>query len=96
VIARYIGFPVFGKVTRDVDEQKEPARGNAAFGIIVAAIFIAIGSSKAAAPGFASADSIRGIVITIVQLVLGVLFAVGAISLALTVPDKSCTFFLFS
>ncbi|MDD4483966.1 MAG: hypothetical protein PHD55_06335 [Methanoregula sp.] len=51
---------------------------------------------SAAAPGFASADSIRGIVITIVQLVLGVLFAVGAISLALTVPDKSCTFFLFS
>ncbi|MDD4483967.1 MAG: DUF350 domain-containing protein [Methanoregula sp.] len=45
MIARYIGFPVFGKVTRDVDEQKEPARGNAAFGIIVAAIFIAIGSS---------------------------------------------------
>jgi uncharacterized membrane protein YjfL (UPF0719 family) len=43
VIARYIGFPVFGKVTRDVDVQKEPARGNVAFGIIVAAIFIAIG-----------------------------------------------------
>ena len=43
VIALYIGFSVFGKVTRDVDEQKELAKGNVAFGIIVAAIFVAIG-----------------------------------------------------
>ena len=101
VIALYIGFSVFGKVTRDVDEQKELAKGNVAFGIIVAAIFIAIGImvqsgvagisvgiSKAATLGFASADGILVIAIAIVQLVLGVLFAVGAIYLALTVLDK--------
>lgn len=101
VIALYIGFSVFGKITRDVDEQKELAKGNVAFGIIVAAIFIAIGImvqsgvagisvgiSKAATLGFASADGILVIVIAILQLVLGVLFAVGAIYLALTVLDK--------
>ena len=43
VVALYIGFSVFGKVTRDVDEQQELAKGNVAFGIIVAAIFVAIG-----------------------------------------------------
>ena len=43
VVALYIGFSVFGKVTKDVDEQKELAKGNVAFGIVVAAIFIAIG-----------------------------------------------------
>jgi uncharacterized membrane protein YjfL (UPF0719 family) len=101
VVALYIGFSVFGKVTRDVDEQKELAKGNVAFGIIVAAIFIAIGImvqsgiagisvgiSKAATLGFASVDGITVIVVAIIQLVLGVLFAVGAIYLALNILDR--------
>jgi Domain of Unknown Function (DUF350). len=101
VVALYIGFSVFGKVTRDVDEQKELAKGNVAFGIIVAAIFIAIGImvqsgvagisvgiSKAATLGFASVDGITVIAVAIIQLVLGVLFAVGAIYLALNILDR--------
>lgn len=101
VLALYIGFSVFGKVTKDVDEQKELKKGNVAFGIIVAAIFIAIGImvqsgvagisvgiSKAATLGFASVDGIVVIIVAIVQLVLGVLLAVGAIYLALSVLDK--------
>jgi len=101
VVALYIGFSVFGKITRDVDEQKELAKGNVAFGIIVAAIFIAIGImvqsgvagisvgiSKAATLGFASVDGITVIVVAIIQLVLGVLFAVGAIYLALNILDR--------
>jgi uncharacterized membrane protein YjfL (UPF0719 family) len=101
VLALYIGFSVFGKVTKDVDEQKELKKGNVAFGIIVAAIFIAIGImvqsgvagisvgiSKAATLGFASVDGIIVIIVAIVQLVLGVLLAVGAIYLALSVLDR--------
>jgi len=101
VLALYIGFSVFGKVTKDVDEQKELKKGNVAFGIIVAAIFIAIGImvqsgvagisvgiSKAATLGFASVDGIVVIIVAIVQLVLGVLLAVGAIYLALSVLDR--------
>jgi len=101
VLALYIGFSVFGKVTKDVDEQKELKKGNVAFGIIVAAIFIAIGImvqsgvagisvgiSKAATLGFASVDGITVIIVAIVQLVLGVLLAVGAIYLALSVLDR--------
>ena len=101
VIALYIGFSVFGKVTREVDEQKELAKGNVAFGIIVAAIFVAIGIvvqsgvtgisvgiSKASALGFTSVDGLLVIVIAIIQLVLGVLLAIGSIYLAISILDK--------
>ena len=101
VIALYIGFYVFGKVTKEVDEQKELAKGNVAFGIVVAAIFVAIGIvvqsgvagisvgiSKASALGFTSVDGLIVIVVAIIQLVLGVLLAIGAIYLALNILDK--------
>jgi uncharacterized membrane protein YjfL (UPF0719 family) len=101
VIALYIGFYVFGKVTKEVDEQKELAKGNVAFGIVVAAIFVAIGIvvqsgvagisvgiSKASVLGFASVDGLIVIIVAIIQLVLGVLLAIGAIYLALSILDK--------
>ena len=74
VVALYIGFSVFGKITKDVDEQKELAKGNVAFGIIVAAIFIAIavvvqsgvagisvGIGKISALGFSYVDGLIAI-----------------------------------
>jgi len=101
VVALYIGFSVFGKITKDVDEQKELAKGNVAFGIIVAAIFIAIavvvqsgvagisvGIGKASALGFTSVDGLIAISVAIIQLILGVLLAIGAIYLALNILDK--------
>jgi uncharacterized membrane protein YjfL (UPF0719 family) len=101
VVALYIGFSVFGRITKDVDEQKELAKGNVAFGIIVAAVFIAIGIvvqsgvagisvgiSKAATLGFTSVDGIIVIIVAIIQLVLGVLLAIGAIYLALNILDR--------
>ncbi len=101
VVALYIGFSVFGKITKDVDEQKELAKGNAAFGIVIAAIFVAIavvvqsgvagisvGISKASAFGFLSVDGMIAICVAIIQLILGVLLAIGAIYLALNVLDK--------
>ena len=104
VIALYMGFSIFGKVTGKTDEQKELAKGNVAFGIIVTAIFIAIGImvqsgiagisvgiNKAAALGFASVDGLTVIAIAIIQLVLAVLLAVGAIYLALNIIDRFTT-----
>ena len=104
VVALYIGFSVFGKVTREVDEQKELAKGNVAFGIVVAAIFVAIavvvqsgvsgisvGISKASVLGFTSIDGLIVIAIAIIQLILGVLLAIGAIYLALYTLDKLTT-----
>jgi uncharacterized membrane protein YjfL (UPF0719 family) len=101
VVALYIGFSVFGKITKDVDEQNELAKGNVAFGIVIAAIFVAIavvvqsgvagisvGISKASTLGFLSVDGMIAICVAIIQLVLGVLLAIGAIYLALNILDK--------
>ncbi|MGD0534568.1 MAG: DUF350 domain-containing protein [Methanoregula sp.] len=101
VVALYIGFSVFGKITKDVDEQKELAKGNVAFGIVVASIFVAIavvvqsgvagisvGIGKASALGFTSVDGLIAISVAIIQLILGVLLAIGAIYLALNILDK--------
>ncbi len=104
VVALYIGFSVFGRITGDVDEQKELAKGNVAFGIVVAAVFVAIavvvqsgitgiavGVSKASGLGLMSVDGLTIIGIAIIQLVLGVLLAIVAIYLALTILDKLTT-----
>ena len=101
VIALYIGISVFGKVTGDIDGQKELAKGNVAFGIVVAAIFVAIavvvqsgvsgisiGIGKATALGLTSVDGLVAIGVACVQLILGILLAIGAIYLALNVLDK--------
>jgi len=101
VVALYIGFAIFSKVTREVDEQKELAKGNVAFGIIVIAIFVAIGIvvqsgvtgiavgiSKAATMGITSVDGLFVIAIAIIQLVLGVILAIGAIYLAINIFDR--------
>ena len=104
VVALYIGFLVFGRITRDVDEQKELAKGNVAFGIVVAAIFVAIavvvqsgitgisvGVSKASAAGLLSVDGLTIICVAVLQLVLGVVLAIIAIYLALAILDRLTT-----
>ncbi|HMB45901.1 MAG TPA: DUF350 domain-containing protein [Candidatus Methanoperedens sp.] len=101
VVALYIGFSVLGKITKGIDEEKEIARGNTAVGILVASVFIAIGIvvqsgvsgisvgiSKALTPGLPYGDSIAIILISIVQLILGIVLAIVAIYLALNILDK--------
>ena len=101
VIALYIGFAVLGKITKDIDEEKELAKGNVAVGIIVASVFVAIalvvqsgvsglsvGINKAISVGIFSADGITAVALSLFQLVLGIALAVGAIYLALNILDK--------
>jgi uncharacterized membrane protein YjfL (UPF0719 family) len=103
VVALYIGFWVLGKITKGIDEEKELAKGNAAVGILVASVFIAIalvvqsgvsglsvGINKALSLGLNS-DGILTIVVAIVQLILGIILAVGAIYLALNILDRLTT-----
>ena len=100
VIALYIGFSVLGWITKGIDEEKELAKGNAAVGILVASVFIAIalvvqsgvsglsvGINKAMSLGLNS-DGILTIVVAIVQLLLGIVLAIAAIYLALNILDK--------
>jgi len=101
VAALYIGFSVLGKITKGIDEEKEIARGNTAVGILVASVFLAIGIvvqsgvsgisvgiSQAMNVGFLSSLGIAIIVVSIVQLVLGIVLAIVAIYLALNILDK--------
>jgi len=101
VIALYIGFSVFNKVTKNIDGQKELAKGNVAFGIVVAAIFLAIavvvqsgvsgisvGIGKATAQGLTSVDGLIAIGVAFIQLILGILLAIGGIYIALNILDK--------
>jgi uncharacterized membrane protein YjfL (UPF0719 family) len=101
VVALYIGFYTLGKITKNMDEEKELAKGNAAVGIIVAAVFVAIalvvqsgvtglsvGIGKAASVGLLSVDGILSIGAAFVQLILGIVLAIAAIYLALNILDK--------
>ncbi|MCZ7392666.1 MAG: DUF350 domain-containing protein [Candidatus Methanoperedens sp.] len=101
VVALYIGFSVLGKITKGIDEEKEIAKGNVAVGILVASVFIAIGIvvqsgvsgisigiSQAMKAGIMSGTGIAIIVVSIVQLILGIVLAIVAIYLALNILDK--------
>jgi uncharacterized membrane protein YjfL (UPF0719 family) len=101
VVALYIGFSVLGWITKGIDEEKELAKGNAAVGILVASVFIAIalvvqsgvsglsmGINKAMSLGILTGDGIFAVVIAIIQLVLGIVLAIGGIYLALNILDR--------
>jgi uncharacterized membrane protein YjfL (UPF0719 family) len=104
VVALYIGFLVLGWITKGIDEEKELAKGNAAVGILVASVFIAIalvvqsgvsglsvGINKAMSVGIFTGDGISTIVVAIVQLLLGIVLAVGSIYIALYILDRLTT-----
>jgi uncharacterized membrane protein YjfL (UPF0719 family) len=101
VLALYIGFAVLGKITKGINEEKELAKGNAAVGIIVASVFVAIalvvqsgvsgltvGINKAISVGILSVDGMLAIGVSFIQLILGIVLAVAAIYLALNILDK--------
>ncbi len=102
VVALYIGFSVFGRITKGIDEQKELAKGNTAIGILVASVFFAIGivvqsgvtgisgGLKAAmqADTLLSFNGLMPIILALIQLILGIVLAIAAIYLALNVLDK--------
>jgi uncharacterized membrane protein YjfL (UPF0719 family) len=101
VLALYIGFAVLSKINKNMDEEKELAKGNVAVGIIIAAVFVAIalvvqsgvsglsvGINKALSVGMLSVDGLLAIGTAFIQLILGIVLAVGGIYLALYVLDK--------
>jgi len=101
VLALYIGFAVLGRITKGINEEKELAKGNAAVGIIVASVFVAIalvvqsgvsglsvGINKALIVGILSVDGLLAVGVAFVQLILGIVLAVAAIYLALNILDK--------
>ena len=98
VVALYIGFSVLGKITKGIDEEKEIAKGNTAVGILVASVFIAIGivvQSGVSGISVGISQALKApsgalliIVVSIIQLILGIVLAIAAIYLALNILDK--------
>ncbi len=95
VVALYIGFFVFSRITKGIDEAKELARGNMAVGIIIASIFFAIAlvvQSGIAGISVGIMKALAGdwlaIVVSLLQLILGIILAIGAIFLALYILDR--------
>lgn len=101
VAALYLGFSILGNITREYDEEKELSNGNAAVGIIVAAVFISVAIivqsgvigltvsvNKALIAGVFSFEGLTVIGIAAMQLILGIILAVLAIFLALNILDR--------
>lgn len=95
VVALYIGFFVFSRITKGIDEAKELARGNIAVGIIIASIFFAIAlvvQSGIAGISVGIMKALAGdwlaIVVSLLQLILGIVLAIAAIYLALYILDR--------
>ena len=101
VVALYTGFVVLNWITKGIDEEKELAKGNAAVGILVASVFIAIALvvqsgvsglsvaiNKALGLGIFTGDGILTVVVAIIQLILGIVLAIAAIYLALNILDR--------
>lgn len=101
VVALYTGFVVLNWITKGIDEEKELAKGNAAVGILVASVFIAIALvvqsgvsglsvaiNKALSLGIFTGDGILTVVVAIIQLILGIVLAIAAIYLALNILDR--------
>lgn len=95
VISLYIGFATLGKMTSNMDEEKEISKGNTAVGILVASIFVSIGivvqsGVSGVSVGLRSAMSgnIYPLIASVLQLILGIVLSVAIIYLALNMFDK--------
>jgi uncharacterized membrane protein YjfL (UPF0719 family) len=95
VVALYIGYSVFSKITKGIDEAQELKKGNVAVGIIIAAIFFAIAiviQSGIAGIAMGITNALSGdwysLLAALIQLILGILLAVATIYLALNILDR--------
>jgi uncharacterized membrane protein YjfL (UPF0719 family) len=95
VVALYIGYSTFSKITKGIDEEQELKKGNVAVGIIIAAILFAIAiviQSGVAGISTGITNALAGdwlsLVAAIIQLILGIILAIATIYLALSVLDR--------
>ncbi|MFA6224677.1 MAG: DUF350 domain-containing protein [Methanoregula sp.] len=101
VMALYIGFALLNKMAPTIDAEKELSQGNIAVAIVVSAVVvasavvvefgvtgIAMEIYKALETGIFTGDGFLIVGVAVVQLVFGVILAVGAIYLALKVLEK--------
>ncbi|HMZ31054.1 MAG: DUF350 domain-containing protein [Methanomicrobiales archaeon] len=95
VVALYIGYSTFSKITKGIDEIQELKKGNVAVGIIIAAIFFAIAiviQSGVAGISIGITNALAGdwwsLAAAFIQLILGIILAIATIYLALNILDR--------
>lgn len=95
VVSLYIGFAMLGKMTSNIDEEKEIAKGNVAVGILIASIFLSISivvQSGVVGVSTGLRNAIAGdmysLIASVIQLIFGIILAVAVIYLALNIFDK--------
>jgi uncharacterized membrane protein YjfL (UPF0719 family) len=95
VVALYIGYSTFSRITKGMDEQQELVKGNVAVGIIIASVFFAIALVVQSGVAGISAGIINALegdwlalVAAFIQLILGIILAIVAIYLALNVLNR--------
>jgi uncharacterized membrane protein YjfL (UPF0719 family) len=93
----YLGIRMFDKLTEGIDEMKELQKGNVAVAILLGAIIFSIanvveggvsGMTANIVPGLSTIELSAALVISVVNLVLGVVFAILSIYIAIIMLDK--------
>lgn len=101
VVSLYAGFFVFTRIVKDIDVPTELKRGNVAIGVFVASVFIGIsvtvvssirgvlvGLNKIFADGALNMNDTLDVVSSCMELILGILLAIGSIYLAIYVFSR--------
>jgi len=89
----YIGLSLFGKFTKGINEEEELKKGNAAVGLLQAAIILSIANVvQTGVIGLTGAltlnFSVEAIIAGVIQLIIGIILAVIAVYMAINVLDK--------
>jgi uncharacterized membrane protein YjfL (UPF0719 family) len=101
VIALYAGFFTTNRLAKDIDIPSELVRGNKAIGVFVASVFIGIsvtvysciqgiivGLNKIFADGSLNMNDALDVISSCLELILGILLAIGSIYLAIYVFSR--------
>jgi uncharacterized membrane protein YjfL (UPF0719 family) len=93
----YLGLKMFDKLTEGTDEMAELKKGNAAVAILLGAIIFSIANiveggvsslTQTVVPGLSMMQVFAALVIGLVNLAIGVILAIFAIYIAISVLDK--------
>ena len=93
----YLGLKMFDKLTEGTDEMAELKKGNVAVAILLGAIIFSVanvveggvsGLTKGLVPGLSPFEISAAVVIGLVNLAIGVILAIFAIYIAVSVLDK--------
>jgi uncharacterized membrane protein YjfL (UPF0719 family) len=101
VVSLYAGFFAFNRIVKGIDVPSELTKGNKAIGLFVASVFIGIsvtvvsciqgvlvGLNKIFADGSLNLNDTLDVILSCLELILGILLAIGSIYLAIYVFSR--------